>query len=130
LTARSRSRKIGDRVCLRALLVAAGLSALCGLSGTSLTAQGAGMFHGSSEDPAIGYSTTPLNNVVVDVNRQIQDGSVRLTFEGRSGYLRSALEAFELPLDSQLLVFAPNSLQRRSINEANPRALFCSSMIA
>jgi hypothetical protein len=111
-------------VCLRALLVAAGLSALCGLSGTSLTAQGAGMFHGSSEDPAIGYSTTPLNNVVVDVNRQIQDGSVRLTFEGRSGYLRSALEAFELPLDSQLLVFAPNSLQRRSINEANPRALF------
>ena len=111
---------------LRALLVVAGLGVLCALGSipTPLTAQGAGMFHGSSEDPAIAYSTTPLNNVVADVNRQLQDGTVHLTFEGRSGYLRSVLEAFELPVDSQVLVFAPNSLQRRSINEANPRALF------
>jgi hypothetical protein len=126
LTAGSRSRKIEDRVYLRALLVVAGLGVLCALGGMSipLTAQGAGMFHGSSEDPAIAYSTAPLNNVVVDLNRQLQDGTVHLTFEGRSGYLRSVLEAFELPVDSQVLVFAPNSLQRRSINEANPRALF------
>ena len=113
-------------MCLRALLVVAGLGVLCALGGMSvpLTAQGAGMVHGSSEAPAIAYSTAPLNNVVVDLNRQLQDGTVHLTFEGPSGYLRSVLEAFELPVDSQVLVFAPNSLQRRSINETNPRALF------
>jgi hypothetical protein len=113
-------------VSLRALLVVAALGVLCALGAmpTSLTAQGAGMFQGSSEDPAIAYSTAPLNNVVVDVNRRLRDGTVHLTFEGRSGYLRSVLEAFELPVDSQVLVFAPNSLQRRSINETNPRALF------
>ena len=66
-----------------------------------LRAQGGGAFHGSSEDPAIAYSTAPLNNVVVDLNRKLQDGTIRLTFEGRSGYLRSALEALQLPVDSQ-----------------------------
>jgi len=95
-----------------------------GGSSTPLRAQGGGAFHGSSEDPAIAYSTAPLNNVVVDLNRKLQDGTVRLTFEGRSGYLRSALEALELPVESQVLVFSSDSLQRRLINERNPRALF------
>ncbi len=110
----------------RTLVVVLGLGFLCVLGGISapLRAQGGGAFHGSSEDPAIAYSTAPLNNVIVDLNRKLQDGTIRLTFEGRSGYLRSALEALEIPVDSQVLVFASDSLQRRLINESNPRALF------
>ena len=34
------------------------------------------------------------------------DGSARLTFEGRAGYLASALDALQLPVDSQLLLYS------------------------
>ena len=44
---------------------------------TRLDAQRSGAFRGSTEDPAIKYSSSPLNNVVVDVNRRIQDGSIQ-----------------------------------------------------
>ena len=83
---------------------------------------------GSSNDPAIRYSTAPLNNVVVEVNKQLQDRAVQLTFEGRSGFLRSALEALQIPVDSQLLVFSRTSLQAKRINEAI--RVRCSSTIA
>ena len=96
----------------------------------SLDAQRSGAFRGSTEDPAIKYSSSPLNNVVVDVNRRIQDGSIRLTSEGRSGFLRSALEALQIPVDSQLLVFSRASLQGKLINEQNPRALFFNDRVA
>jgi hypothetical protein len=82
----------------------------------TLSAQRAGMFRGSSEDPAIAYSTAPLNNVVADLNKQLQDGTRRLTFDRGSGYLQSALDALEIPVDSQLLVFSPTSFQAPQIN--------------
>ena len=85
---------------------------------------------GSSDDPAIRYSTAPLNNAVVDVNRKLQDGTVQLTFDGRSGFLRSAIEALQIPVDSQLLVFSRASLQGRRVNDQNPRALFFNDRVA
>jgi hypothetical protein len=97
---------------------------------TPLDAQRAGAFRGTTDDPAIRYSTAPLNNVVADVNRKLQDGTLRLTYEGRSGYLRSALEALAIPTDSQLLVFSRASLQGKLINEQNPRALFFNDRVA
>ena len=108
--------------------------ALCvfalGIIWAPLDAQRAGTFMGSADDPAIRYSTTPLNNPVDDVNKKLQDGSVQLTFSGRSGFLRSALDALQLPLDSQLLVFSRASLQGRRIGEQNPRALFFNDRVA
>ena len=79
-------------------------------------AQRAGAFMGSSADPAIAYATAPLNNAVVELNKKLQDGAVQLTFDGRSGFLQSALEALKIPVDSQLLVFSRTSLQGRRIN--------------
>ena len=111
-------------------LLVLGLLCLLGGISTRIEAQRAGAFRGSTEDPAIRYSTTPLNNAVVDVNRKLQDGTARLTFEGRSGFLRSALEALQIPVDSQLLVFSRASLQGRQINEQNPRALFFNDRVA
>jgi hypothetical protein len=91
---------------------------------TTLSAQRAGSFMGSSEDRAIKYSTSFLNNAVEEANRRIQAGAVPLTFEGRGGFLRSALAALQIPVDSQMLVFSTDSLQGRLINEQSPRAIY------
>jgi len=64
------------------------VNALGGLWAT-LDAQRSGSFMGSSEDPAIGYGTAPLNNPVADVNRKLSEGTVQLTYEGRGGFLKS-----------------------------------------
>jgi len=95
-----------------------------GMGVEGLVAQRGGMFLGSLDDPAIKYSTAPIDNVVVDLNKKLADGTVRLSFEGRSGYLQSALDALGLPVESQMLVFSPTSFQARRINAGNPRALF------
>src|SRR4029079_4071936 len=79
---------------------------------------------------AIAYSTAPLNNAVTDVNRKLHEGSAQLTFDGRSGYLRSALRALDIPVDSQALVFSQTSFQRKRISETNPRALFFNDRVA
>ncbi len=89
-----------------------------------LAAQRGGMFMGSADGPVIEYSTAPLDNVVERLNRRLQEGSATLTFDGRSGYLRSVLDALGLPTESQLLVFTKLSLQGRQVSPANPRALF------
>src|SRR6185295_15368526 len=62
--------------------------------------------------------------------KRLQDGSAQLTFDGRSGYLRSALGALDIPVDSQMLVFSPTSFQRKRISETNPRALFFNDRVA
>jgi hypothetical protein len=98
--------------------------------GATLSAQRAGSFRGSADDVAITYSTAALKNPVVEVNRRIQEGGIQLTFEGRGGYLRSALDAFQLQPDTQLLVYSRDSLQGKLINEQNPRAIYFNDQVA
>jgi hypothetical protein len=88
------------------------------------------MFQGSADDPAIAYSTAPLGNAVSRIEEKLRDGSVPLVYEGRSGYLRSALRALDIPVDSQVLVFSQTSFQRKRISETNPRALFFNDRVA
>ena len=97
---------------------------------TDLDAQRAGSFMGSADDPAIRYSTAPLNNAVEDANTKIQSGAVPFTFEGRSGFLRAALDALDIPVDSQMLVFSADSLQGKRINERSPRAIYFNERVA
>jgi len=111
------------------LALALGVPLVVGI-GVTLDAQRAGSFMGSLDDPAIKYSTTPLDNPVVDVNRKLQERTIQLTFEGRGGYLRSALEALELPVDSQLLVFSRDSLQGKLVGEQSPRAIYFNDRVA
>ena len=63
-------------------------------------------------------------NPVDQLNARLQSGSARLAFEGRGGYLRSVLDELRVPIESQMLVFSPTSLQARRINPTNPRAIF------
>ena len=111
------------------LAVVATVFALVCLS-VPLRGQRSGAFMGSSDDPAIAYSSATPKNVVVDVNRKLQDGELHFTYDPRSGYLQSALDALQLPIDSQLLVFSRTSLQGKRIGEQNPRALFFNDRVA
>src|SRR6266852_5899655 len=109
-----------------------GVGLLCALARipVPLGAQRGGMFLGSADDPAIAYSTAPLNNAVTEVNKKLQNGTVQLAFQGRSGYLQSALSALDIPVDSQMLVFSPTSFQAKRISETNPRAVFFNDRVA
>jgi hypothetical protein len=104
--------------------IGAGVLCAVGWSSSHIDAQRGGMFLGSPDDPAIAYSTAPVENVVEQLNRKLQAGTARLTYEGRNGYLQSAIDALNVPVDSQLLVFSKASLQGRLVNPSNPRALF------
>ena len=95
-----------------------------------MSAQHAGAFRGSIDDPAISYSSGPLDNVVLDVNRRLRDGSLKFAFDARNGFLDSALEALQLPIDSQLLVFSRGILQGKLIDDQNPRAIYFNDRVA
>jgi hypothetical protein len=114
----------------RTLLVVALYLSVLGSRWAPVDAQRAGSFMGSSDDPAIKYSTASLNNAVVDLNKKLQDGTVQFAYDERSGFLKSALDALQIPVDSQLLVFSRASLQGRRIGEQNPRALFFNERVA
>lgn len=117
------------RFALGARAVLFGVCCVAALS-FPLLAQRGGQFMGSADDPAIAYSTAPVNNVVDDLNRRLQGGSATLAFEGRAGYLQSVIDELHLPVDSQLLVFSKGSLQARMINPTNPRALYFNDRVA
>jgi hypothetical protein len=84
----------------------------------------AGAFVASPDHPAIQYNTAPVTDPVAQLNRKIQDGKVQLKFEDARGYLRSALEALDIPIESQMLVFSKTSLQMHLIHPRNPRSIF------
>jgi hypothetical protein len=108
------------------LWVSVSLTMLCAaaLWQTPVGAQRGGMFMGSPDDPAIAYSTAPVRNVIDDLNKKLEAGTATLNFDGRSGYLQSAIDALALPVDSQLLVFSQASLQGRLVGPTNPRSIF------
>ena len=88
------------------------------------------VFVASRDHPAIAYSKGQTTDRVLDLNRRIKDGRVRLAFEGASGYLRSTLDALNVPIESQVAVFAQNSFQGPLIGMKNPRAVFFNDAVA
>ena len=72
--------------------------------------------------PAIQYSRPSNDSVSVLLRRP--DGISRLTSEGPSGYLRSILNALDVPVSSQIMVFSKGSVQSAIIGANNPRALY------
>jgi hypothetical protein len=82
------------------------------------------------EHPAIEYATRAVSDPVAALNRTLQDGSVQLTFDGPSGYLRSVLKALDVPVESQIAVFLKDSVQARRISLDNPRTIFFNDSVA
>src|SRR5438552_8430243 len=62
--------------------------------------------------------------------RDVQDGKIRLKFEGEDGYLHSLLDALHIPVESQMAVFSKNSLQTELISPRNPRMLYFNDSVA
>ncbi len=89
-----------------------------------------GLFPGGLDHPAIQYGRRPAQNAVAELNSKIQAGKLRLTFEGTPGYLRSTLEALNIPIESQLVVFSKTSLYQAMINPKHPRSIFFNDTIA
>ena len=83
-------------------------------------------FNQSANHPAIGYTTTPVNDPVARLEKRLADGSAALARQPVSGYLASLLTALNVPVESQLLVFSQTSLQADQISFTNPRALYFS----
>jgi hypothetical protein len=75
--------------------------------------------------PAINYDKAATDDPIARLNKKLADGSVTLKFEpDNGGYLRSALAALNLPVESQGLVFSKTSFQGDLLNVKNPRAIY------
>lgn len=80
--------------------------------------------------PAINYVKTPPADPVALMNERLASGEVKFEFDDVTGYLMSALRAFDVPVDSQMLVFSKTSFQAPRISPQNPRALFFNDTVA
>jgi hypothetical protein len=78
----------------------------------------------------IEYGIRPSRDPVATLMRDVQDGKVHLKFEGEHGYLRSLLEALDIPVESQMAVFSKTSVQGGLINPQNPRTLYFNDSVA
>ncbi|MCA9136769.1 MAG: hypothetical protein KDB00_08420, partial [Planctomycetales bacterium] len=76
------------------------------------------------ERPPIRYSTTDANDAVAELGKRVDSGQTNLEYDPKFGYLNSLLKELRIPVDSQTLVFAKNSLQRIKISPHNPRAIY------
>lgn len=86
-------------------------------------------FFASRRHSAIDYHRQPTDPVG-ELAQKVADGSVRLRFEGKGGYLNSVLEALQVPVESQAMVFSKTSLQSHWISPENPRAIYYSDDIS
>lgn len=110
--------------------VAAALAIGACLVGAAAAAQRPDAFSGARDDPRIQYTTGPVTDRVSRLNREIQEGTVELTFAGVAGYLTSLLDALKVPISSQSLVFSETSAQATRIHPRNPRAVFFDESVA
>jgi hypothetical protein len=83
-----------------------------------------GVFLPGLDHPAIQYYTRPITDPVAQLNRRILQGEVHLKFDGEQGYLRSVLEALNIPVESQIVPFSKTSVQSYRITPKSPRTLF------
>lgn len=72
----------------------------------------------------IEYSKKTPDNAVSRLQGQLERGERTLARDGDKGYLPALLEALEVPVESQLLVFSKTSLQRTRISPRTPRAIY------
>ena len=83
--------------------------------------------------PAIGYFNyvkRPLRDPVSVLSRKLKQGTVSLRFDERAGYLRSVLDALDVPIESQMAVFSKTSQQLERIDPKNPRTIFFNDSVA
>ncbi len=98
-----------------ALLAAAAVSA------AAISADWPGVLH---EHPAIQYATRETTDRATKLAEALARGDRTLVRDGKTGYLRSLLEALGVPVESQLLVFSKTGVQRAYTTPRTPRAIY------
>jgi hypothetical protein len=87
-------------------------------------------FFPTRDHPAIAYTTTPASDAVAALEAKLRAGAIRLEADADSGYLRSVLDALQVPVESQMLVYSKTSLQAARIHPGNPRAIYFTDSVA
>jgi hypothetical protein len=90
----------------------------------SVAASALGQMSPLAEHPAIGYSSGTPTDPIARLQQRIDAGEVTLAFDPYHGYLKSVLDALQIPASSQGLVFSKTSLQLDRIAPWSPRALY------
>lgn len=78
----------------------------------------------SFEGPVIDYLDAEVDDPVAQLVAKIESGEVDLEYDEEHGYLSAVLEALDVPVSSQTLVFSKTSLQLHRISPRRPRALY------
>lgn len=76
------------------------------------------------ERQPINYLDTEVSDPVSTLAAKVESGEVKLEYDGEHGYLASVLEALDVPVSSQMLVFSKTSLQLHRISPQRPRAVY------
>ena len=76
------------------------------------------------DHPAITYRTRQSTTVVDALNARVQAGQVNLPYDDVTGYLKPVLDALNVSVDSQIVVFSKTSLQSNIIQPRNPRVIY------
>lgn len=124
------SRQLGRR---RRVFTAAAGTLLAGWVAASAAQFATGIFEPDPvelDHPAISYRIAPRTDPVAQLNARLLAGTATLAFDGPSGYLRSLLNALDIPVESQMAVFSKTSLQSARVNPSNPRTIFFNDDVA
>lgn len=76
------------------------------------------------EGPPIDYLNAEVNDPVAKLAKKVASGELKLKHDAKYGYLAAALEALNVPISSQSLVFSKTSLQLQKISPRHPRAIY------
>ena len=110
----------------RAAVITCGLIAATGAGAATLAER----FSASFRHPAIEYGTRARSDRVAQLNARLRTGEATLSFDARRGFLPAVLDALDVPVESQTLVFSKTSLQSDFIGPDNPRALYFTDDVA
>jgi hypothetical protein len=75
-------------------------------------------------DAPINYRSNDLSDPVALLQKKLDQGRVKLSYDNQRGYLASVLKALNIPASSQTLVFSKTSFQFTKISPDHPRALY------
>ncbi|MFM8536381.1 MAG: hypothetical protein ACKOEC_22845 [Acidimicrobiia bacterium] len=113
------------------LLLTAGAAAFVLTAAVGVSQQRrAGAFDQSINHPAIKYLTADTDTAVDRMNAKLRDGSAKLVFDDKTGYLKSVLDLLNVPVESQMLVYTQTSLQAQHIRMDNPRAIYFTDAVS
>lgn len=76
------------------------------------------------EAAPINYDSAPASDRVAQLQQLLDRGELTLAYDDAHGYLRAVLEAMDVPISSQMLVFSKTSFQQRRITPRRPRAVY------